>query len=107
MGLPAQTLVTPAAVPVPTPGTAVQLSSTVLQADQVVIQANPANAGNVAVGDSNVNASTPRGIVLIPGQFVSFEGSRRRDGSDALELDTIWIDAVNANDGVLWGYLKR
>lgn len=105
--LPAQSLVTPAKKSVATAGTPVQLTTTLPPVDQVVLIGNPNNTGTVYIGDSNVLAATPRGIPLSPGQAISFEGSRRRDGSEGIDLSSIWIDAVNSGDSVLWGYLQR
>lgn len=105
MAAPGLAIVTPEEKTVAAAGTAEQLTSSAIMADNVLIQATKDNTGNIFVGDSNVSSS--RGWTLTPGQFISFEGSRRRDGSDALDLSTIWIDAANNGDGVQWGYYKR
>ena len=101
----AQTIVTPAQVVVTTAGTRQQLSATAILADNVSIQANPANTGLIYVGDNTV--SSTHCWILSAGQFLSLEGSRRRDGSDWLDLSTIYVDAATSGDKVQWGYLKR
>lgn len=101
----AQAFVNPAAKAVTTAGTRVQLTSTATLADNLVIQAIKTNTGNIFLGDSSV--SSTRGFTLVPGQFISFEGSRRRDGSDYLDLSTFWLDCATNGDGVQWAYYKR
>jgi hypothetical protein len=89
-----------APVQVTTPGTAVRLSATSLKVRKIIIQALPTNLGVVVVGDSSVKAAvgtqaapTRRGFTLNnPGiDWISFELN---------DLTNIFIDALNANDGV-------
>lgn len=105
MALPYEVLITPDQVVVASAGTRVPLSASLLASDNVAIQAHPDNAGHIYVGDSSVDST--HGWVLVPGQFITIEGSRRPSGSDSIDMSSIWVDAATDGDKVQWGYLKK
>lgn len=78
---------------VATAGTAQQVSATPTRITAIVFQATKSNTGNIIVGDENVSSS--RGIVLEPGQSVSYNQDHEgREGSDEFYLSDFWIDAT-------------
>lgn len=96
------------------PGTPVQLSSTRLLVRHLRLQprasATVTNVGNVYVGGANLTKGTPTTIfaILSPEQTEN----RSSGGSDPglmdpslVDLSQWYIDADNAGDGVLVGYL--
>ena len=63
--------------------------------DRVLIQALPANTGNVAVGDAPVAAvGSESGFVLQAGQNISL---------DYVDIDEIKLIPLNASDGIMVG----
>lgn len=69
------------------------------QPSQVVLQADPSNAGNIYVGRNKAMTRTPRaGIdnILTPGQTVTYGNS-----GASVPLDTIWLDTDMPNNAVL------
>lgn len=84
---------------VATPGTAIQLSSASLGCREVHVSAFAENVGLVVVGSSTVlaTAGSRRGRNLAPGETVILR---------VQDLNLLWIDALNANDGVSYAYFK-
>lgn len=90
-------LQTDGVVTVTTAGTAVQWSASNLpDVQSLIIQADPGNTGNLAIGDSTVVMST--GIVLVPGEKLGIDGLRRREGNDGLYLQECWVNAASSGD---------
>lgn len=88
------------AVAVAVAGTEERLTSSSTTCRMVLIQAYPANVGNVVIGDSSIvaTAGSERGIVLVPGATVEL---RIKDLTD------VYVDAANANDGVSFTYFNN
>jgi len=84
---------------VATPGTAVQLTSSSTPCREVHVSAFSENAGVLVVGGSTVvaTAGSRRGRTLAPGETVVL---------NVADVNLLWIDALNANDGVSYAYLK-
>lgn len=107
MGLTAKSL---GFVTVPTPGTAVALAG--LLTGAVILRLEPrrnqttVNVGNVYIGGSNLSKNTPTTIyaVLSPEQVEGTEISAA-GAKDFLDISQYFVDADNAGDGVLVGYL--
>lgn len=83
-----------ASVTVPTPGTAVPLTSSNTPCKRVELQAKTGNTGTIYIGASDV--SSTKGIQLAKGQIYTLHIE---------DLIQLWIDASNANDGVTGIYL--
>ena len=82
-------------VPVPSPGTAVQLSTqAVPDGFQIFVRALVANSGTIYVGPDAATAQNhAKATPLEPGAFIEL----------ALKnVNAIWIDADDATDGVSW-----
>ncbi len=78
-------------VTVAMPGTPVQFSVIHTEFQSTLIQADPANTGNIYIGDSTVSAST--GISLAPGEKLGIDGLRRaRAGDDSFYYDVWYAD---------------
>ncbi len=95
---------------VTTPSTPVQLSAKSIRCNQINLQAvkgpSTDNVGNVYFGLAGLNRSTLAGVlyVLKPGiPAASVMGSQVGSYND--DLSNYWIDADNANDGVLVSYV--
>lgn len=82
-------------------GTAVPLSATPLETENILIQAKRTNTGNIFVGDSTVDATN--GVSIGPGEFVSLSADSEEDDASyaVIDLMDIYIDAANNNDGVV------
>lgn len=84
---------------VASPGFAVPLKSVSTPAKWVMVQAYRGNVDNVAIGGSGVNASatlgTGTGVVLAPGDSMMIP---------VADLNSVYADAVHANDGVRFVY---
>lgn len=90
------------AVTVSSAGTRVQLTASDIVAYAVVVQANPANTGNIFVGDSTVSSSN--GVILEPGDFFVIEPDISED-LDEVNLSDIYLDAATNNDGARVQYM--
>jgi hypothetical protein len=90
------------AVTVTSAGTRVQLTASDIAAYAVLIQANPANTGNIFVGDSTVSSSN--GAILEPGDFFVVEPDISEE-MDEVNLSDIYIDAATNNDSVRVQYM--
>lgn len=85
------------------PGTAVPLVGSSLYAKSVVIQARPSNTDFVQIGDSSV-----QNFSLAPGKSVEIHGDNMDNGtSGKLDLNSIYVDAIVAGEGVYFMYLDR
>lgn len=84
-------------VTVTTAATAVKFNASHLEAQSMLICADPSNTNNIYIGDSTVTAAT--GIPLAPGEKMGIDGLRRRGaGDDSFYLDTMWVCAdTNGN----------
>lgn len=80
---------------VTTPGIRVQLSTISVPTRKVTVQSMYTNTGNIYLGDSTVASSN--GLVLYPGAATSFTPTPSN-------LNLLWIDAVNAGEGVVYFY---
>lgn len=83
-----------------TPGTAVQFNAGAsLGCRRVIVTAFAENVGRVCVGSSTVLASTngARGRALASGESETF---------NIKDVSSLYLDALNANDGVSWLVLK-
>lgn len=82
-----------------TPGTAVQVSATSIAVREVHVSAFAENAGLVVVGSSTVlaTAGSRRGRHLAPGETVVLR---------VADVNMLYIDALNANDGISYVALK-
>lgn len=78
---------------VTTPATAVQLSATSIGCRRVEVHAFQENVGLVTVGASTTlaTAGARRGRALAPGEVATFY---------VQDVNLLYIDALNANDGV-------
>jgi hypothetical protein len=90
---------------VPTPGTPVPLSvSPLLAAIRIQARSAPAsqNVGNVYIGTKGMNKSTGAGVyaVLGPEAVEPFPPH----GGPWFDVGQLYLDADNANDGVVIGY---
>ena len=61
-----------------------------------------ANAGNVFLGTSTVDNATDQQLVLAPGDYWEMDSPPHT----AINLSDVWVDAINAADGVVGGYLS-
>jgi hypothetical protein len=84
---------------VTTAGTAVQLSSTAVRANQTLVTALSTNTGTVVVGGSTVVAAagTRRGTPLAANESVSFN----------CDPTLLWLDATVNGEGVSFSYEAR
>lgn len=100
-------LFTLAQVTVTTTGTRVQVSTSDLAVTSVVIQAAPANTGNIYVGDDAVT-STRNSATLEPSRAwsISADGSGRA-GQEEFVLSDFWVDSATSGDKVNVSYIKR
>lgn len=91
-------------VSVPTPGTAIQLSSTdTTRYQQVLVSVPTGNQGDIYIGDSTVSAMV--------GNEAGVKVSAGTQGWLAIAtpgvlLSNIYVDAVNANDRVTFTALR-
>lgn len=76
-------------------GTQVALVASSTPASRVLIQAKLTNAGNVFIGNASVPNTSNGGIGLTPGSFIQL---------DVLNLNVIYVNAANNNDGVTYIY---
>jgi len=88
------------------PGTAEKLSSSEELTLSFIITASPTNTGRVYIGDSGVDQSTGNGIMLDPGDSVSFGGLTSNSVS-TYDLSKFYFDAVNAGDKINVFYFER
>lgn len=102
----------PTNVTVPTPGTPVRLASVRTPATYVMVVALSDNEGTVYVGGANpsskqtagVLASGQQGIPLMAGDSVTFP---QVTAPSPYDLQEMWVDAVEVDDGVSVTYLVR
>lgn len=110
-------LLTPGPVKVSAPGTPVNLSAAVRAAfpqnlgyqfqsfQAVLLQALPANAGSVYIGGAGLNKTTLAACVAVlvaPGSGQPGSFAQTNPLSPAgVDLGALWLDADQANDGVL------
>lgn len=80
---------------VPTPGTAVQISTEKDHIQRISFRALSGNTGNAFVGNSTVSSSV--GFTLPAGESITLNFSPRSE-----PLDSFYVDALNANDKVEW-----
>ena len=79
---------------VATPGTQLAIETTHYPVSSVLIIAHSDNAGRIFYGGDDIDSSIQKG--LEPGESVSF-GSVN---NEPFPIESIYIDAANANDGV-------
>jgi hypothetical protein len=95
---------------VATPGTRVALAATRTPASNAIAQSLDGNTGPVYVGDSTVaydasaNGKSYTGHKLVPGDSVPLS---ELGGGSYLDLQNVFIDADNADDGVCVTYGRR
>lgn len=90
-----------------TAGTRVPLSATQKIVISLQIQADPANAGVIYIGDSTVSSSS-KGVALAAGNSQSIEmPSMGQAGSYEFDLSQIYVDAANNNEDVHILYYVR
>lgn len=94
---------------VTTAGTPVQLSSSVIICNWVVIQVNRANTGKIFVGDANVDNNGNAGITLeipVAGQTLPYITLPPIPGSgpNTVDLSAIYLDASVSADKVNFLY---
>ena len=82
-------------VNVPTPGSAVQISSAPDRVRRITFKALAGNTGDVYVGGSDVSSTV--GLPLSPGESVPLDFSPETE-----PLTSFYVDAANANDKVSW-----
>lgn len=77
------------------PGTAVQLQNqAVPNGFTIFLRAKKTNSGNIYVGPDAVTAENhAKAVILEPGAFLTYA---------LTNVDAIFIDADDANDGVMW-----
>ena len=80
---------------VATAGTAETLVASSTAFKEVDIQAKETNTGDVAVGDSTVDAAADKGIHLTPGASIRLQGD---------DLQDIYLDVETNGDGVRFTY---
>ncbi len=100
-------LLTPLAqITVAAAGTPEQLSATELKVSQLVLQADPANGGNLYIGDINVAAA--QCIVLEPGQGLALgtEDSFADEDNIYMDLQDLYVDAATNGDKLNVAYLN-
>jgi hypothetical protein len=85
-------------------GTRVQLSSSSVPVNSIIIQADSGNTGLIYVGDSS--AASANGIILGAEDSLIISGSDRRGSIDQLLPSDIYIDASASSQGVRWLYTK-
>lgn len=97
------TTFTSATKSVTTAGTQVALVSSSTKVGSIVIQANPANAGYIYVGDSTV--ADTNGIRLSAGEKITFAFDYVAYGVDtSIDISTIYIDSSVNGEGVRFMY---
>lgn len=102
----------PSNVTVPAPGTPVRLASERTPATWVLVAALADNSGTVYVGGANPSAkqtagvlvSGQRGIPLMAGDTFLFP---QTDVPSPYDLQEMWVDAAETDDGVSVTYLVR
>ena len=84
---------------VATPGTAVQLTATSTPCRFVEVTAFSENVGVLSLGSSTTlaTAGARRGRELAPGQMITVRIE---------DVSSLYIDGLNANDGVAYAYYK-
>jgi len=85
------------------PGTAVPLAAVATYTRLAVLQAGragAANAGNICYGVASVDIAAHRGIELAPGEILVIKPPE----GETIDLNTVYIDADNATDGVRGHY---
>lgn len=92
-----------APVAVASAGTAVQLSSTDILFVKAIFQAKAGNTGTLFLGDSDVKASTARGIALAAGASITIDA----DEHGAISLKEMFADATVNGDSVSIVYLEK
>jgi len=81
-------------------GTAEPLSPSPMLGIDVLIQADPANTGNMILGGSNVLAATGNGIVLTPGDAVALNDLIGYQSGMQYDLTEIYLDAAVSGEKV-------
>lgn len=83
---------------VPTPGTPMALYQSPLAVSKLTVCALQANTTSVFVGTSSVRARTGEA------NAIPLNGGTRPDMQTfgGLDLSTVYVDAVTANDGITW-----
>ena len=100
------TFKTISAVAVAAAGTAVQVSSSEIRTQSVIIQAPVDNTGDIFVGDSSVDSAN--GIIIRPGNSLDFTGDNMGQGGDfEINLSDLYVDAATNGDEVRVMYVER
>lgn len=87
------------------PGTAQSFSGTELLVKSFHVRAHVDNAGAVFVGGSDVLNTSKNGVLVSPGDMVSFSGLTPNSDS-FYNLSDFYFDAANAGDNITVIYLK-
>lgn len=83
-------------------GTAEALVADTLFTSSVEVLAKSANVGDVYIGDSTIDNT---GSPLTAGQSLSFDGPRVNGNTIEFDLNAIFVDADNNDDGVFITYI--
>jgi hypothetical protein len=90
---------------VTTAGTRVRLTTSDTPASSVIIQADPANTGNIYVGD--VTVASTIAITLAPGQSITIGSDPTRGTGEEVILSDLYLDSSANSQSAHVFYLGR
>lgn len=92
---------------VTTAGTRVQLSATDIRITTLIVQADPANTGNIFIGDDNVASNRASAVLEPDASFVITADASGRSGWEEFTLSDFYIDSSANGDKAYVSYVKR
>lgn len=95
-------------IPVPVPGTPVQVSSKHVKCHAILIEAFPSNTGKIYIGDNTLTkgVSGEFAVLAIPTlNTIPVYSETVTSAENAVDLFNYWIDADNPGDGVIISYI--
>lgn len=92
---------------IPTAGTSVQFFTESLKTSSAIIIADPANAGTVWIGDSDVDASSKLGTPLIVNETLELTGSKYDGTTELVDLSQHYVDVESDGDAIIISYYER
>lgn len=92
---------------VATAGTPKELALTPIKTPSAVVIGDPNNAGQIHIGDADVDSSTELGAPIGPGENVELKGVEYNSTSEEIQLRSIFVDADNDGDSAIVSYYDR